>query len=101
MDRLIGELQALNNESIKNVKIDIEEIVNICCCGDSLPFALSNIWDTDITKEAVEYAKDSGYTYALSICINKGYHEVYLEVLKKYIEYYISILEEEYRRLIS
>jgi hypothetical protein len=97
MDALIAEFQALGNEEIRNVKIDIEEIVELVCNGDKMPFALSNLWDSPITKKTLDYVKEYGFKYALGVCVNKGYFEVYQETLKMYIDYYISILEEEYQ----
>jgi len=96
MEALIREFEALNNEEIKNIRIDLEEIVDLVGNGDSMPFALSNLWETRITKKGLDYAKNYGYKYAIGVCVNKGYYTIYQEVLKKYIEYYISILEEEY-----
>jgi hypothetical protein len=96
MEALISEFEALNNEEIKNIRIDLEEIVDLVGSGDSMPFALSNLWETQITKKGLDYAKNYGYKYAIGVCVNKGYYTIYQEVLKQYIEYYISILEEEY-----
>jgi hypothetical protein len=96
MEAIITEFEALNNEEIKNIRIDLEEIVDLVGNGNSMPFALSNLWETRITKKGLDYAKNYGYKYAIGVCINKGYYTIYQEVLKKYIEYYISILEEEY-----
>lgn len=97
MDALIGEFEALNNEEIKNIRIDIEEIVDLVGSGDRFPFALSNLWDSKITKKGLDYAKNYGYKYAIGVSINKDYYEMNLDVLKVYIDYYISILEEEYQ----
>lgn len=96
MEALITEFETLNNEEIKNIRIDLEEIVDLVGNGNSMPFALSNLWETGITKKGLDFAKNYGYKYAIGVCVNKGYYTIYQEVLKKYIEYYISILEEEY-----
>jgi hypothetical protein len=95
MDSLIAEFTALNNEELRNIRIDIEEIVDLVGTGDKFPFALSNIWDTEMTQKGLDYAKKFGYEYAITLCINKGYYTIYQDVLKTYIDYYISILEDE------
>lgn len=101
MEALISEFEGLNNDEIKNIRIDIEEIVDLVGNGDSMPFALSNLWDKPITKKGLDYAKNYGFKYALGVCVNKEYYSIYQDVLKKYIEYYISILEEEYEMQCS
>jgi hypothetical protein len=97
MDELIADFEALNNEEIKNIKIDIEEIVDLVGTGDRFPFALSNLWDSKITKKGLDYVINYGYKYAIGLCVNKGYYEISQDALKIYIDYYISILEEEYQ----
>lgn len=97
MDSLIGEFEALNNEEIKNIRIDIEEIVDLVGSGDRFPFALSNLWDSNISKKGMDYVKTYGYKYAIGVSLTKGYYEMNLDVLKVYIDYYISILDDEYQ----
>lgn len=97
MDALISEFSALNNEEIRNIKIDIEEIVDLVGTGDRFPFALSNLWDSSLTQTGLEYVKNYGMQYAMNVCLSKDYYNINLEVLKIYIDYYISLLEEEIR----
>jgi hypothetical protein len=97
MDALISEFSALNNEEIRNIKIDLEEIIDLVGTGDRFPFALSNLWDSPLTQVGLDYVKNYGMQYAMNICVNKEYFNINLDVLKIYINYYISLLEEEIR----